>query len=402
VATAPATLDSLLLEAFPQTQRAERALSPRVRYPVYSGEFWTAQQRQMDSLHYVLSYRGSFKPELPAFFIRRYSRPGDVVLDPFAGRGTTVLQSVLDGRRGWGNDANPMFERVCRAKVCPATIGEVEAFLGEVDWDREAPEAEALDLGMFYHERTLRELLALRHHLRAAPSATGRFVELVALSRLHGHSSGFFSAYSFPQISVPREAQRRINARRNQVPEYRDVSSRVTRKARQALKDCDPVALREAGARCMLTTDDARDLVDVPTGSVHLIVTSPPFLDKVDYLLDNWLEMWFLGIDLGQRSETIVQTPDLEEWMEFMSGSLAEMRRVLRPGGTCVVEVGDVNHNRRDINLDELIADLAVAVGLRVEAVLVQVQSFTKLAHCFRVENNRKGTNTNRCVVLRK
>jgi len=152
----------------------------------------------------------------------------------------------------------------------------------------------------------------------------------------------------------------------------------------------------------MLTTGDARDLVDVPTSSVHLIVTSPPFLDKVDYLLDNWLEMWFLGIDLGPQSEAIVQTPDLERWMEFMAGSLVEMRRVLRHGGTCVVEVGDVNHNHRDINLDELIADLAMDAGFRVEAVLVQVQSFTKLAHCFRVENNRKGTNTNRCVVLRK
>lgn len=68
------------------------------------GEFWTSRQRQMHSLHYAVSYRASFKPELPDYFIRRYTKPGDVVFDPFAGRGTTVLQANILGRIGWGNE----------------------------------------------------------------------------------------------------------------------------------------------------------------------------------------------------------------------------------------------------------------------------------------------------------
>ncbi|MCE9640082.1 MAG: site-specific DNA-methyltransferase, partial [Betaproteobacteria bacterium] len=62
--------------------------------PVYRGEFWTAMQRQAASIHEV-SYRACFKPQLPAYFISRLTAPGDVVYDPFSGRGTTAVEAAL-------------------------------------------------------------------------------------------------------------------------------------------------------------------------------------------------------------------------------------------------------------------------------------------------------------------
>ena len=53
-------------------------------------EFWTSKQRQASSLHEI-SYRACFKPQLPRYFITRYSREGDLVYDPFMGRGTTLI-----------------------------------------------------------------------------------------------------------------------------------------------------------------------------------------------------------------------------------------------------------------------------------------------------------------------
>ena len=63
----------------------------------FVNEFWTSRQRAAHSLHEV-SYRACFKPQLPRFFIERLTRPGDVVYDPFMGRGTTVLEAALLGR----------------------------------------------------------------------------------------------------------------------------------------------------------------------------------------------------------------------------------------------------------------------------------------------------------------
>jgi hypothetical protein len=64
----------------------------RISVPTYVNEFWTARQRQASSLHGV-SYRACSKPQLPRFFIQRLTQPGDVVYDPFMGRGTTPVEA---------------------------------------------------------------------------------------------------------------------------------------------------------------------------------------------------------------------------------------------------------------------------------------------------------------------
>jgi hypothetical protein len=56
---------------------------------------WKVQQRLWGhSFHPMCSYLASFPASLAHAFIARYSRPGDVVLDPFSGRGTTPLQAA--------------------------------------------------------------------------------------------------------------------------------------------------------------------------------------------------------------------------------------------------------------------------------------------------------------------
>ena len=64
--------------------------------PVIVNEFWTSKQRAAHSLHEV-SYRACFKPKLPRFFIERLTSPGEIVYDPFMGRGTTLLEAALLG-----------------------------------------------------------------------------------------------------------------------------------------------------------------------------------------------------------------------------------------------------------------------------------------------------------------
>src|SRR6266478_9797877 len=78
-----------------------------ISVPFFRNEFWTAKQRQANSLHEV-SYRACFKPQLPRFFIERLTKPGDRVYDPFMGRGTTPLEAALLGRVPLGNDINPL------------------------------------------------------------------------------------------------------------------------------------------------------------------------------------------------------------------------------------------------------------------------------------------------------
>ncbi len=392
-------------ERQPRLQRTSRRHPYFGPIPKFTGELWTARQRQMHSLHYVVSYRASFKPELPEWFIQRYSRPGDVVLDPFAGRGTTALQANLMGRAAWSADINPLSERIISPKTNPVPLGEIEHRLNRIDWRR--PSRNGIDLSMFYHPRTERRIRALRDHLAASRDPVDRFIELVALSRLHGHSPGFFSVYSFPQISVPPEAQRRINRRRKQQPQHRRVHDLILRKARRALRDGRIEQLAQISARNRVITADSRNLQGLPDSSVDLVVTSPPFLNKADYITDNWLEFWFCGIDAAPFAADLLVTPDLDVWRRFISDSFREIYRVLKPGCRAVVEVGEVEMGGRLVHLDEELLDIAAALcrrGIRLvpERIYIHSQRFTKLANCFRVDNNLKGTNTHRLVVFAK
>ena len=73
--------------------------------PLLVNEFWTSRQRAAHSLHEI-SYRACFKPQLPRFFIKRLTAPGETVYDPFSGRGTTALEAALLGRRPVACDVN--------------------------------------------------------------------------------------------------------------------------------------------------------------------------------------------------------------------------------------------------------------------------------------------------------
>src|SRR5437867_9643052 len=94
---------------------------------------WKAQQRLWGhTFHPMCSYLASFPAALTHAFIARYSRPGDVVLDPFSGRGTTPLQACAEGRIGVGNDLNPFAHLLTAAKVEPATRAQTVTRLAQL------------------------------------------------------------------------------------------------------------------------------------------------------------------------------------------------------------------------------------------------------------------------------
>jgi len=380
--------------------------SDSVRRKEFKGELWTSTQRQMHSLHYAVSYRGSFKPELPDFCIRRYSAPGDIVLDPFSGRGTTALQAAILGRIPFASDANPLATLLTTSKLNPATLDEIVIRLHDIDFSRPVPLTAYHEmLSPFYHPDTYRELVNLRIAVKKNPDRINRFIELLALSRLHGHSNGFFSVYSFPQISIPPERQRLINLKRREEPEYRSVAPRIIKKAAQTLRDGLHSDFDKYASQSLVHYSDARNLSWLPRNSIDLIVCSPPFLDKVDYLTDNWLEFWFAGVSPRTFQNMLMMSSNIHEWKSYMRDTLREALRVIKPNSFVVVEVGEVETEEGRIFLDEVLAEEAERIRdtekyFRVEEVLINQQSFSKLSNCFQVENNRKGTNTNRLVVL--
>jgi hypothetical protein len=131
---------------------------------------------------------------------------------------------------------------------------------------------------------------------------------------------------------------------------------------------------------------------------VQLVVTSPPFLDVVQYKDDNWLRCWFCGIDPASVSITMARS--LASWQQAMTAVLTELRRVLVRDGRVAFEVGEVR--KGTLRLEEAVLPCAIAAGLEPELVLINEQKFTKTANCWGIANNERGTNSNRIVLLRQ
>lgn len=363
--------------------------------PYFFNEFWTARQRQAHSIHEV-SYRACFKPQLPDFFIERLTRHGQTVYDPFMGRGTTPVQAAIRGRVGAGNDVNPLSVLLTRPRISPPSLPAIQRRLDSLELKPASIEHE--ELLVFYHPDTLAEIEALRRYFLDRESSgaldnVDDWLRMVAINRLTGHSSGFFSVYSLPpNQAVSVEGQRKINAKRNQVPPRRNVKEIIFKKSRTLFRDPVPVN----GQSILLTGDATASGLDDAT--VDLVVTSPPFLDIVQYASDNWLRCWFAGIDADEVDIAMHKKP--EDWTKFTRKVLADLARVTKSGGHVAYEVGEVRNGK--IELDSLVLEAAKDLPFDPVGVLVNVQEFTKTANCWGVANNSKGTNTNRIVVFRR
>ena len=374
-------------------------------YPRLSLEFWTSKQRQAANLHEI-SYRACYKPQLPRHFIERLTEPGDRVYDPFSGRGTTALEAALLGRRVAANDVNPLARMLAEPRLTPPEPADVQQRLQAIP---RSGTGDALDLGMFFHPDTEAEIRGLRDWClgRAASGELDdldTWIRMVATNRLTGHSPGFFSVYTLPpNQALTADKQKQINAQREQVPTYRDTHALILKKSKQLLSGLEATQrqnLRIASGDARFLTGDARETTTLLDGCMALTVTSPPFLDVVDYTGDNWLRCWFAGLDAEAIGRTISTPRTLEAWSATMAAVFAELHRITRLGGFVAFEVGEIRRGK--LRLDEVVLPLGLQAGFKAHGVLVNSQTFTKTAHIWGVGNNDKGTNSNRVVLFEK
>ena len=178
-----------------------------------------------------------------------------------------------------------------------------------------------------------------------------------------------------PNQAASIESQRKINARRGQRPEYRDVAQLILRKT------CALCGMRRrkyprdsAGFFFQQAVDAPFDYSGPP---VALAVTSPPFMDIVNYKRDNWMRCWFVGID--PDAIRITQTRKLAEWKELVRGVLESVAAIACPGSVFAFEVGEIH--RGSLLLDRVVAEVAQETTWKPVCVVINEQTFTKTSN---------------------
>jgi hypothetical protein len=281
-----------------------------------------------------------------------HTDPGDLVYDPFSGRGTTVFQSLLMGREVAANDINPVAFCVSSAK---AEIPTLDSVLNELrrlqeqfadhDGAELVGERKALPpffRRAFYHS-TLVEILFLRRNLRWRESLVHRFLAALALGSLHGEVNGarsYFSNQMPRTISTKPDYSLRYWKEKGLFPQKRDVFHILEAKARLRLGGEIPekrgrVALEDV-RRSALVFPEYHD-------RVRLFVTSPPYLDVTRYEEDQWLRLWFLGHPPHPTYQQISRDDryeNSERYWQFLAEAWAGLAALARDDAVVVCRLG--------------------------------------------------------------
>lgn len=316
------------------------------------------------TLQQLSPYVGKMKSGMARVLVNLYSHPGDTVLDPFSGSGVVPLEAALAGRRAWANDLSPYAYTLTRGKLETPGDETVAAQRAKALVEVVKRQAVSIDLSSvpewvleFYHPDTLREILAAFRYLREHEDY---FLTACLLGILHHVRPGFLSYPASHLVPYLRKTKYPPDTF-PQMYTYRDLYSRLLAKVKRAYR------------RAMLPADwDQRRYQVWQTNSMSLpidnetvdaIISSPPYFGALDYARDNRLRLWFLGCQDWRELDASL-TANSKIYLPQMSACLKEMNRALKPNGSCVLVLGDVERDGETRQTAEILARLAHKVTL--------------------------------------
>jgi hypothetical protein len=378
---------------------------PAVSVEAIPNLWQTAPRRWGHPLHSICSYFAMFPPQLASVFIRWLTQPGDVVYDPFAGRGTVPLEALLHGRVGLGSDANPLAHALSRSKVRIPSAKAVDRRLGELERAFRdatvATDAVPEDIRMLYAPGTLAQLVFLRDELRPSRDADA-FVVAMVLGMLHanhgaaGATRGFSISMPNTFAMAPRYVREYIVRERLVAPEL-DVFAMLRKRAER-------YRLPERGirgGRCWLADATETPPREVRNARPQLVFSSPPYLQVIKYGKYNWVRLWFLKHEARAVDEVLMASGSLARYLEFMTRVLAQVKTTVADDGHVCLVIGDVRRGEEQINLAEnVLRDVAEPQGWHCHGIVADtVPAGTKVSRIWK-NNPGRATKTDRILLL--
>jgi hypothetical protein len=231
--------------------------------------------------------------------IRQHSRPGQLVLDPFAGRGTSVFSAAIADRVAVGIEINPVGWIYAKTKLRPGPAEPVLARLQQLWSRRHYYRARAEDLPTFFtrcFHRDVREfLVAAREQLDWRRSRSDRTLMALLLVYLHGkRGQALSNQMRQTKAMSPRYAMRWWSEQGMRAPRVDPVSF-MTQRIEWRYAHGEPHTRRLSQMHFGCSTRKLPAAGRAIVQRVSLLFTSPPYFALTNYHYDQWLRLWLLG-----------------------------------------------------------------------------------------------------------
>lgn len=360
--------------------------------------------------HALHPYPSKFIPQIPGHCIRMLSRPGELVLDPFGGSGTTALEAIRLGRRALSIDANPVGTLIGQVKTCSldsVSAMDLRAIRSSLTtWLLDLPPADSLcaeygayipdipNIEKWFPPTSRGELALIRSRIANMETSTGQMIASIALSRV------VLSA-SF------QDSETRYTSKPRDIPPTNTLK-RFLAVLEEVLADVLRTQPELRYGVCEFLTGNAMELERnlLEPNSVDMIVTSPPYGNSNDYHLYHRFRLLWLGhdprslgkIEIGSHLRHQKEGSGFAAYLSEMVQCLQGMFRVLRSGRYAVLVVGDAVYEKELFQGAEALSKAAAEIGF--EAICTVERPIHSTRRSFVVAGRR--ATTEKILVLRK
>jgi hypothetical protein len=362
---------------------------------------WKTNSVVPHSMHHLCSRICSFPPSMPDYFIKKYSKEGDVVFDPWSGKGTVPFQALLNGRIGIGNDKSPEAFILTHAKTNPISFSSLEKYIVKIEKKMnkiKIPKTlNELDkkASIFYSKKTFEQILKLKIILAQENSNKAIVTKAIILGLLHGNTINSFSLRcSHSYAMSPNYVKKYAKEHKLRRPS-KNVITCIINRGQTILKESFP---KIKG----ITMQNDSTKINLKSKSVDMVLTSPPYFDVQTYAWANWLRLWFLGYNYKEIKQKLSETGSEVVYREFMRKSIFELFRILRHKSHCFIVVGDVRIGRQKkfINTAEFLLPLCLEAGFKLDKIIKDEIPNKRRVHTYLKEG--EGIKTERILLLKK
>jgi len=314
------------------------------------------------TLHQISPYIGKIKSIFAKNLIITYTKPGDTILDPFAGSGTVALESLNNKRHAIANDINPYAVTLIKAKMFPPSSLEEAIEKANYYNSISKQQCEKVDLKeipdwvkVFYHQETIKEIISLSQLLKGNNED---FLLSCLLGILHHERPGFLS-YPASHLVPYLRTKKYPSEKYPEMYSYRDVESRLIKKIKRVFKRYSNI---NNNLKRTCFQNDA-DQLSLKENSIDAVITSPPYMNALDYARDNRLRLWFLG-ESDYKKYDDKSPRNIPDFKNLMKKVMMNIYPALKMNSYFILVLGDINKSKKSFNTASAILEIANETGV--------------------------------------
>lgn len=319
--------------------------------------------------HSLHPYPAKFVPQLPQILLKAFCPLGGLVVDPFCGSGTSIVEAALFGANAIGSDLHPLAVMLTKAKTArlnTSQLRELKSFHKKCMLNWRPGELSKIDPPQFlnrdkwFTKEATQDLAYLKQCILEVDDPVLRNILLVCFSAIIVKASNQESDTRWKAIDKGYTSGNAIKF----------FSERLIL-ATERLTDFADRAAAETTIEVL--QENAQNLNTISSASADMLVTSPPYANSYDYYLYHKLRTFWLGIDhhafqgkeIGSRHRHSDLGEGVEIYQREMKLALTEGHRILKPGASATYIIGDSVIRGEFIKMDKLYIDIATSVGFQ-------------------------------------